>query len=108
MTVAVEKERGAVVAAPGVVARYHMQADVAHVGVYRFELGAHMRQHHLVIDVDVHRLAFGDSLHEEVVRRIDSLNLARPRVWVLRVGEPRGLVPCPFCGHVVALFFGGH
>ena len=64
---AVEQERGAVVAAPGVVARYDVEAYVAHVGAYGFELAAHMLQHRLVVDVDVHRLALGQGLDEEVV-----------------------------------------
>ena len=67
-----------------------------------------MVQHVLVVDVDVHLLALGEGFHEEVVGGVDGFNLARPRVGVLGIGEPSGLVARPFGGHEISLFFRGH
>ena len=96
------------VAAPGVVAGDEVQVDVLHVGADFGQFVGHMVGHGLIVDVDVHVLTLRQGLDEEMVGRIDGLNLSGPGVGVLGIGEPRGLVLCPLGGHIVALFFGSH
>ena len=96
------------VAAPGVVAGDEMQVDVGHVGADFGQGVGDMVGHGLVVDVDVHLFALREGFDEEVVGGVDGFNLAGPGIGVLGIGEPRGLVLCPFGGHIVALFFGCH
>ena len=82
--------------------------DVRHVGADFGQFVGDMVGHGLVVDVDVDLLALGEGFDEEVVGGVDGFNLAGPRVGVLGIGEPGGLVLSPFGGHIVALFFWGH
>ena len=103
----VEEEGGAVVATPGVVAGYEVETDVVHVGADGLKFVGDMVGHGLVVDVDMDLFAFGEGFDEEVIGGIDGFYLSGPGVGVLGIGEPGGLVAGPFCGHEIALFFGG-
>ena len=96
------------IAAPGIVAWNEVEADTAHVSANALQLGGYMIGHSLVIDIDMHMFGLSQSLDEEVIGRIDGFYLARPRVGVLGIGEPGGLMTGPFGRHVVALFFWSH
>ena len=106
--VVIEKESRTVIAAPSIVAWNDMQTDILHIAIYFFKFYFNMLEHSLIIDIDVHPLALGKGFDEEMIRGVDGLNLARPGVGILGIGEPSCLVACPFGGHEKTLFFGGH
>ena len=104
----VQQEGGAMIAAPGIVARDDMQADVLHVGADGLEFLLNVVQHSVVIDIDMYHLTLRQYFNEEMIRRIDSLNLTGPGVGILGISEPGSLVAGPLSGHIITLFFGSH
>ena len=96
------------IAAPGIIAGNEMQGNVLHVSPDGLEFFLDMLQHRVVVDIDMHHLALRQCLDKEMIGRIDSFYLSGPRVGVLGISEPCGLVLCPFGGHEISEFFWSH
>ena len=105
----VEQEGWTMVATPSVVGWELVEDDMLHVRSIGGQRLGDMLLHCRIFDIDMYHFRLREHLDEKVVGRENGLNLARPRVFVVRIGQPCGTMFCPFGGHIKTKLLGsGH